>query len=111
MTITRRCRLLVKRGLLSFDIRRFFSITVAGRQALGSDTPQRQPWVRPELVSAAAAKDVQLRSPTDDRSPSQRMAVARMAAQQSMAAQRFNKQRRLAPGESDTFSDLDRMAG
>jgi DNA-binding IclR family transcriptional regulator len=59
MTIRRRVRLLVERGLVFADPRKFFSITDAGLAALGDAAPQRpEPWVKVEAVSAARAKDV-----------------------------------------------------
>jgi hypothetical protein len=71
MTIRRRVRLLVERGLVFADPRKFFSITDAGLAALGPEAPQRpEPWVKVEAVSAARAKDVaerQGRQSVDDR--------------------------------------------
>ena len=59
MTIRRRVRLLVERGLVFADPRKFFSITDAGLAALGDAAPQRpEPWVKVDAVSAARAKDV-----------------------------------------------------
>jgi hypothetical protein len=56
LTAKRRLGLLTGRGLVFADPRRFFSITDAGREALGDATlPPR--WVRVEAISAASAKD------------------------------------------------------
>jgi hypothetical protein len=57
LTIRRRLGLLIGRGLVFADPRRFYSLTPAGRGALGdASLPPR--WVRVEAISAAAAKDV-----------------------------------------------------
>jgi Mn-dependent DtxR family transcriptional regulator len=107
MTIKRRARLLVERGLVLADPRRFYALTDQGRAAIGTDTPRHAPWLRPEQVSAAAARDVRERSPTDDRSAEFRARIARMGAQSSMATARLRKIGigQFAPGE------FDRMAG
>jgi Mn-dependent DtxR family transcriptional regulator len=71
MTIRRRVRLLVERGLVFADPRKFFSITDAGLTALGSEAPQRpEPWVKISAISAVSARDVRtrLQHPNDDRS-------------------------------------------
>jgi Mn-dependent DtxR family transcriptional regulator len=109
-TIKRRVRVLVERGLVFADPRRFFSITSEGRLALGDDMPQRQPWVRTELVSAALSRDVLQRHdrPPDDRSAQFRSKVASMGAAKSIEAQRLSKRRRFAFGD---LADLDRMTG
>jgi hypothetical protein len=75
MTIRRRVRLLVERGLVFADPRKFYTITDAGPAALGPDTPKRPaPWVKVEAVSAANASDVRtrLQHPNDDRSAAER---------------------------------------
>ena len=83
MTAKRRARLLVTKGLVSADMRGFFSITAAGRQALGDTTPPKiEPWVKPSAISAAAARDVVERAehrPHDDRTMAQRSEHGRMA--------------------------------
>jgi hypothetical protein len=57
LTIRRRVDGLVRRGLAS-EVEGKLVITDEGRKAL-PDAPQREPWVRPEAVSAALARDVQ----------------------------------------------------
>jgi DNA-binding Lrp family transcriptional regulator len=110
MTIKRRVRLLVERGLVLSDPRRFFAITDEGRRALGADTsPRPAPWVRREAVAASLAKDVVARNghQPDDRSAEFRSKIASMGAQGSMATARLRKVGigQLAPAA------LDRMAG
>jgi DNA-binding transcriptional ArsR family regulator len=75
-TIRRRLRLLVERGLVFADPRKFFSITHAGLAAL-PDAPKR--WVNSGVISAVSARDVVTRSPTDDRNQTQLAANARLA--------------------------------
>jgi hypothetical protein len=55
--------------------------------------PQRRPWVRTELVSAAAAKDVLARhgQEPDNRSTQFRSRIARLGAAKSIEAQRLSK--------------------
>jgi predicted ArsR family transcriptional regulator len=77
MTIRRRVRLLVERGLVFADPRKFFSVTDAGLAALGDAAPQR--WVDLNRLRASTAKDVLTRSPTNDRTIAQIAANARMA--------------------------------
>ena len=79
-TAQRRARLLVQRGLVVSDPRRFFSITQAGREALGDIVPRREPWLRPEAVSAALSRDVVERRPVDDRTREQRSQHASLAS-------------------------------
>jgi DNA-binding Lrp family transcriptional regulator len=74
MTIRRRVRLLAQQGLVFADPRKFFSITPAGLAAL-PDAPKR--WVDQDRLRAS--KDVQARSPTDDRNMAPLAANARMA--------------------------------
>jgi hypothetical protein len=89
LTIKRRTARLTTQGLVFADPRRFFSITAEGRAALGPDAaPER--WVRPEMISAAAAKDVIERSPTDNRSSAQLAKAARRARWRGEAAATFN---------------------
>ena len=66
LTVTRRCRLLVGRGLVFADVRRFYEITEAGRRALGPAAAPK-PWVRVEAISAAAGREVLERGSVDDR--------------------------------------------
>jgi DNA-binding Lrp family transcriptional regulator len=77
MTIRRRVRSLVENGLVFADPRRFYAVTDAGRQALGGAVPPR--WVDLDRLRASLAKDVQARSPTNDRTAAQLAAHARMA--------------------------------
>jgi DNA-binding Lrp family transcriptional regulator len=91
LTIKRRVRVLVERGLVFPDVRKYYAITDAGRQALGDDMPQHQPWIDPSVISAAAAKDVLARSPGDDRTRAFRSKVASLGAQRSMEAQRLSR--------------------
>jgi hypothetical protein len=109
MTIKRRARLLAARGLVHPDPRRFFSLTDAGRQALGADMPPRQPWLRRDAVAASLAKDVVARHdrPPDDRTAAFRSMVASMGAQAGVAATRLRKRERQP---FSAFGDLD-MAG
>jgi hypothetical protein len=109
MTIKRRARLLVQRGLIHPDPRRFFSLTDEGRQAIGANTaPPCEPWINPATISAAQAKDVlqRLTHPNDNRSGAQRSAHATMAAAKAVATQRLRKMER----RRFAFGDLD-MAG
>jgi hypothetical protein len=62
LTAKRRLGLLIERGLVSRTDGRY-AITDHGRAALCPDAPR--PWVRPELVSAAAARDVLARGGSD----------------------------------------------
>ena len=107
MTVKRRARLLVERGLVFADPRRFFGITAAGRAALGdTDTPRHAPWFNPAAISAVAAKDVR---PAAD--ASQRRSIGRVQkpgrqdgrGPVEMETQRLRKtgSERFAPGEFD----------
>jgi hypothetical protein len=91
-TIRRRVRLLVERGLVFADPRKFFSITDAGLAALGPTRPA--PWVRMEMVSAAAARDVRtrLQHPNDDRSSWARANQSSRARQKGIEKARENRQ-------------------
>jgi Winged helix-turn-helix DNA-binding len=62
LTLRRRVDRLIERALVSQTDGRY-AITDQGRAALGPDAPR--PWVRPELVSAAAARDVLARGGSD----------------------------------------------
>jgi hypothetical protein len=62
LTVRRRSDRLIERGLVSQTDGRY-AITDQGRAALGDQCPK--PWVRPELVSAAAARDVLARGGSD----------------------------------------------
>ena len=96
LTVKRRARLLVERGLVLSDPRRFYGITAAGRAALGDTNPPRHaPWLRPEQISAAAAKDVVARHdrPPDNRTAEFRSKIASLGAQRSMASARLRRTR------------------
>lgn len=84
LTAKRRLGLLVSRGLAKTDERHRYVVTDRGREAV-PDAPQ--PWVRIEAVSAAMSRDVQERSPTDDRTKFAMAAHARKA----LAVGRLNK--------------------
>ena len=101
MTVTRRVGLLVKRGWVSADIRKFFAITSAGRDALGADIPKpSEPWVKVSAISASSAKDVAERQGSlDDRTSAQRSEHGTKARQLSEAAHRLRKRQ--------SFNDLD----
>ncbi len=58
LTAKRRVNLLVRRGLALADLRGFYLLTSAGREALGSDAQPPPCWVKPEAVAAANSKDV-----------------------------------------------------
>jgi hypothetical protein len=75
------------------DDRKFFSITNAGREALGADAPPREPWVKVEAVAASLARDVVARNgqEPDDRTRVFRSMVGSMGAQGSMATARLRK--------------------
>jgi hypothetical protein len=76
-------------GLAKAEAGGRFSITAAGTAALGDDAPQRQPWLKLELISAAQAKDVRERSPTDDRTRAMRSQHATLAAAKAAATMRL----------------------
>ena len=86
-TAKRRANLLAERGLLVADVRRFFSITPEGIEALGPKSQPPPRWVRVEAISAAAAKDVADRPRVDDRTQAERSRPGQMAR----AAARLNK--------------------
>jgi hypothetical protein len=62
----------------------------AAHRSPSPDAPQRQPWVRTELVSAANAKDVRERG-QDDRTTAQRSRHSSMGAAKAVATTRANK--------------------
>jgi DNA-binding Lrp family transcriptional regulator len=110
LTVKRRLYSLIERGLAFADPRRFYGITDQGRRALGTTNPPRPaPWLGPEQISAASAKDVRQRltHPNDDRSAEFRSKVASMGAQAGVASARL---RRTGIGQSAT-REFDRMAG
>lgn len=81
LTIRRRAKLLAERELIVRDIRRFYSITMKGLEAIG-ESARPKPWVRPEIVSAALSREVQERGGKDvidDRTSKQRSAHVRGA--------------------------------
>jgi Mn-dependent DtxR family transcriptional regulator len=80
LTAKRRASLLAERGLVTADVRRFFSITPAGAAALGPDAPQRQPWLRVEAVAASMARDVTARTYVNDMSAAERSRHSASAA-------------------------------
>jgi hypothetical protein len=107
-TIRRRVRLLVERGLVLADPRKFFSITDAGRAALGPDMPKRPaPWVKVEAVSAARARDVRtrLQHPNDDRSSWARAEQSSRARQKGIEKARENGQQPFI----DALTEFDRL--
>jgi Mn-dependent DtxR family transcriptional regulator len=83
MTIRRRVRLLVGRGLVFADPRKFFSITSKGRDLLGPDAPKL--WVDLDRVRASTANDVRTRNghQPDDRTRAFRSKIASLGAQRS----------------------------
>jgi hypothetical protein len=105
MTIKRRARALGQKGLIYADPRRFFSISPAGLAALGPDAPQRQPWVRVEMISAANARDVVERHcGLDDRSAAERRRHAGEARLRILETARRN-----GSAEFNAY-ELDRLA-
>ena len=110
MTAKRRAHLLAKRGLVHLDPRKFYSISVAGRQAIGTtNAPRPAPWLNPAAISAASARDVlrRMEHPNDDRSSFQRSAHATVAAAKAAETMRLHKRER----QRFAFGDLDGMAG
>jgi hypothetical protein len=105
-TIRRRARLLVERGLVFGDPRKFYTLTQQGRQAVGDDMPVRQPWIDPRVISAATARDVLSRSPNDDRTKAFRSRISSIGAAKSIEAQRLHKREGF-----HTLSEFDRMTG
>jgi hypothetical protein len=94
MTIRRRVRLLVERGLVFADPRKFYAITPTGIAALGDAAPQKPaPWVKVEAVSAANASDVRtrLQHPNDDRTAAERSRQGSEARQKALQTTQANK--------------------
>jgi hypothetical protein len=79
LTAKRRVCLLAERGLVIPDIRKFYAITSAGIEALGPEAQPPPRWVRLELISAAAARDVAERTRLDDRTQAERSRPGQMA--------------------------------
>jgi hypothetical protein len=98
LTAKRRINLLIDKNMVEAHDGRF-SITDEGRRALGDAAPQHQPWIRPETVSAAMARDVVQRMehrPNDDRSPGQIRQLATTGAAKAAMTYRARKRRLLA---------------
>ena len=99
LTAKRRLALLVERSLVVRDARNRYAATDQGRQALGDDATQRpEPWVRPELVSAANARDVRERG-DDDRTRLQKSQHASNARLKVVATAKLRKRQALASDE------------
>jgi HNH endonuclease len=77
LTMRRRVDALIARALVSQTDGRY-AITDQGRAALGDQCPK--PWVRPELVSAAAARDVLARGGSDLLTTAERGRMGGLAA-------------------------------
>ena len=86
-TTKRRTISLAEKGLVIADVRRFFSITPEGIEALGPKSQPSPRWVNVAAISAAAAKDVADRPRVDDRTQEERSRPGKMAR----AAARLNK--------------------
>lgn len=67
LTAKRRARWMAERGLVISDVRGFYTLTPAGRAALGPDAQPPPCWLDPQRISAAAARDVVSRTYVDDR--------------------------------------------
>ena len=106
LTIRRRLGLLIGRGLVFADPRRFYSLTPAARGALGdASLPPR--WVRVEAVSAASAPDVQRRLQfPNEMSAAERTRLSSLNAQKARAAARLNKSLPF-----NRFPEREQMAG
>jgi hypothetical protein len=90
LTAKRRINLLTGRGLVFADPRRFFSLTPAGRSALGDEAPRR--WVEPEAVSAVSAPDVQRRQQfPNEMSAAERTRLSSLNAQKARAMAKLNR--------------------
>ena len=79
LTAKRRANALAERGLLIADVRRFFSITPEGIEALGPDAAKPTPWVRVEAVAASTAKDVRDRVYIPEATAAQRSNSGKLA--------------------------------
>ena len=78
MTIRRRANLLAERGLVIADPRGFFSVTLAGREAIGAEALQPA-WLKPEAISVAAARDVRERTYIPEATAATRSHCGRLA--------------------------------
>jgi hypothetical protein len=78
LTIKRRIALLAQRGLVRI-VGPQFTLTDAGRQALGPAAKSPLRWIRIEAISAAAAKDVRERSYVSDVTAARRSECGRLA--------------------------------
>jgi hypothetical protein len=65
LTAKRRARLLAEKGLVVADVRRFFSLTPAGREALGDEAAKVTRWVDVSRIMASTAPDVRERGGRD----------------------------------------------
>jgi hypothetical protein len=98
LTARRRIDRLVEAKLVMRQADLRYAITATGISALGDAASQRPaPWVRPELISAANARDVRERSPTDDRTRAMRSQQATLAAA-TMRLKRYPAFNRLEGG-------------
>jgi DNA-binding transcriptional ArsR family regulator len=79
LTARRRANLLAERGLVFPDVRKFYSITPEGIEALGPKSQPPPRWVNVAAISAAAAKDIAERTRLDDRTQEERSRPGRMA--------------------------------
>jgi hypothetical protein len=92
LTIRRRVNLLIGKGLVFADPRRFFSITPAGRLQIGDAAKPPSRWVNPELISAATAKDVRLRlEHPNEMSAAERTRLSSLNAQKARANAKLNR--------------------
>ena len=92
LTVKRRLGLLIERGLAKQDAPRLpFSVTDAGRQALGRAAPQHEPWVNAAAISAAAAKDVRERVTVSDMTRIAKSRSASLGAQRAIEMARSNR--------------------
>jgi DNA-binding Lrp family transcriptional regulator len=105
-TIRRRVRPLLEKGLVFADPRKFFSVTPAGRAALGDEAVVSR-WVDPARISAANARDVRtrLQHPNDDRSSWARAEQSSRARQKGIEQARENGQQPFI----DALTEFDRL--
>ena len=79
LTAKRRASFLAERGLVIADIRKFYSITSQGIEALGPKSQPPSRWIRVEAISAAAAKDVAERTTIPEATAAQRSNSGKLA--------------------------------
>jgi hypothetical protein len=101
LTAKRRLGLLTERGLVFADARRFYTLTDAGREALGPGAQPPPRWVNVAAISAATAPDVRERTYVDDRAQAERSRPGKMARaaarlNRSLPFNRFPERERLA---------------